>query len=90
MNAVDLGQIQKSTELFLLGLDSCISLQNISGLQIKTPDLGRRNIDIIFPREVIFTANKAISVWKHFQNTVGCHPAVQAVNIMQLPVSGIG
>ena len=77
METIDGCHIQKGTEFLTLGLDPDISLDNISGLQIKSPDLGRGNINVILTGKIVLASDEAEAIRHNFQNTVGTLTAVQ-------------
>ena len=47
----------------------------------KTADLGRRHINVMFPRQIVFTADKTESVCHNLQNTARCISTVEADDI---------
>ena len=81
MKAIDRRHIKQRTEFFSLCFDTNISLQDIACFQIKSTDLCRRNIDIIFTGKIIFASDKSIAIRKHFQNTVCLFATVKLCSI---------
>src|SRR5699024_2234057 len=79
--SVDRFHIEKGAVFLVLGLHSSIAHQDIAGLQIKSPDLRRRDIYVIFSRQIILTADKSKTVRHHFQDTVCLLAAVEAFQL---------
>ena len=59
-------------KLLALRPDPDMALDDIAGLQIETPDLAGRNIDIIIAGQIVCGADESIAVRHNFQNSV-CH-----------------
>ncbi len=78
--AVNTLYIQKCSELFTLGPDTGISIQNISCFQAKATNLAWCHIDIIFTWEIVFTADKSKPIRHNFQNSVSADSAVQLLD----------
>ena len=66
---------------FFWGFDFCISGNNISGLQIKSADLGWCNINIMLTREIIFAAQKSISICHNFKDSTYRTTTVKICNV---------
>ena len=70
MESINGCHIQQGTEFFSLSLDTDISLNNITCFQVKSADLGRRYINIIFSGKIILTADKTIAVRKYLKDSI--------------------
>ena len=68
---------KERSEFFSLGLDPDISSDDVPRLEIKSPDLAGRHINIIVSRKIVGTSDKTVSVRHHFQNAVSDLSAVQ-------------
>ena len=81
---IDGRYVEERAELFSLGLDPGITHDDVTGLQPESADLGRRDIDIIFPGKIVLAADEPKAVLHHFQDTVGGMSAVQLLDIRLL------
>ena len=58
------------------------SAHDITSFQIKTADLGRRHIDVIFTRQEVFTTDKSKPIRHNLQDSVRLDAAVQLLKFI--------